>query len=87
VVTLKSGKKLEGVARNRNNYSLQMIDRSGELHLLSMRDVEKLEISPHSPMPADYAKRLSKTELENLLAYLAQQAMRRADPVTGEASR
>ena len=40
-VMLKNGKQIEGVARNRNNYSLQVLDRSGDLHLISMLDVER----------------------------------------------
>src|ERR1044071_3764277 len=37
-VTLKDGKKIDGLARNRNNYSLQVLDRKGDLHLISMLD-------------------------------------------------
>jgi putative heme-binding domain-containing protein len=83
-VTLKSGKKIEGIARNRNNYSLQVIDRSGSLHLISMLDVTQLEISARSPMPEDYGKRLTKQELENLLAFLAGQSVRPFGAVKGD---
>jgi cytochrome c oxidase cbb3-type subunit III len=75
-VTLKSGKRIEGIARNRNNYSLQVIDRSGNLHLIPMLDVTQLEISMRSPMPDDYGKRLNRQELENLFAFLAGQSAR-----------
>jgi cytochrome c oxidase cbb3-type subunit 3 len=76
VVKLKDGKEIQGVARDRNNYSLQILDRSGELHLISMLDVEQLTISTHSLMPEDYAKRLSKQELQDLFAYLSRQSVR-----------
>ena len=38
-VTLETvdGKKISGVARNNSNYSIQMIDREGNLHLLAKR--------------------------------------------------
>lgn len=75
-VTLKSGKKIQGIARNRDNYSLQVIDRGGGLHLISMLDVTQLDISARSPMPADYAKRLTNQELQDLLAFLARQSVR-----------
>jgi cytochrome c oxidase cbb3-type subunit III len=75
-VTLKGGKQVQGIARNRDNYSLQVLDRSGNLHLISMLDVDRLAISAKSPMPGDYALRLGKDELQNLLAYLARQAVR-----------
>jgi cytochrome c oxidase cbb3-type subunit III len=75
-VTLKSGKKIEGIARNRNNYSIQVVDRAGNLHLIQMLDVTQLEISTRSPMPDDFGKRLSKQELEDLMAFLARQSAR-----------
>ncbi len=70
-VVLKNGQTLEGVAKNRSNYSLQLVDTAGKLHLLSMADVKELTLSASTPMPTDYAKRLSREELRNLLAYLA----------------
>jgi putative heme-binding domain-containing protein len=75
-VTLKDGQAVRGIARNRNNYSLQVVDQQGTLHLISMIDVKELAISEKSAMPGDYAKRLSGEELQNLLAYLAQQSVR-----------
>jgi putative heme-binding domain-containing protein len=75
-VELKNGQKLEGVAKNRSNYSLQLVDTKGALHLIQMRDVKKLTISDTTPMPTDFAKRLSRTELRDLLAYLAKQDIR-----------
>jgi hypothetical protein len=47
-----------------------------------MIDVKELAISEKSAMPGDYAKRLSGEELQNLLAYLAQQSVR--PPGTGK---
>ena len=75
-IQLKSGKRIEGLARNRNNYSLQVLDRQGNLHLIPMPDVEQLTISTRSPMPGDYGQRLSKQELQDLFAYLARQSVR-----------
>ncbi len=83
-VTLKSGKRIEGIARNRNNYSVQVIDRSGSLHLISMLDVAQLEVSTQSPMPADYGKRLTRQELQDLLAFLARQSVRPFGAGTGD---
>jgi len=82
-VMLKSGKQIQGVARNRNNYSLQVVDRGGDLHLISMLDVERLDVSARSPMPDDFAKRLSKEELQNLYAFLSRQAVRPAETAGG----
>jgi len=75
-VTLRNGNKIVGIARNRDNYSLQVIDKSGNLHLISMLDVAQLEISSRSAMPEDYATRLTRGELHDLLAFLARQGIR-----------
>ena len=75
-VKLRNGKTIRGVARNRNNYSLQVIDSDGALHLISMSDVAELEIRESSLMPGDYGSRLSAAELENLFAFLARQSVR-----------
>ena len=83
VITLKDGKQIQGVARNRNNYSLQVLDRAGDLHLISMLDVEQLVISARSPMPDDFGRRLSATELQDLFAYLARQTVRPAATTGG----
>ncbi len=75
-ITFADGSVIEGVARNRNNYSLQVIDREGKLHLISMRDVRQIDILDRSPMPGDYGSRLSADELKNLFAFLARQSAR-----------
>jgi cytochrome c oxidase cbb3-type subunit 3 len=75
-VTLNDGQVIEGIARNRSNYSLQIVDKSGSLHLISMKDVKELAVSERSLMPDDYAKRLSPQEMQDLLAFLARQNLR-----------
>jgi cytochrome c oxidase cbb3-type subunit III len=75
-LVLRSGTALAGVARNRTNYSLELQDANGRLHLLSMADVREITLRKGSPMPRDYATRLSKTELDDILAYLSRQSAR-----------
>jgi cytochrome c oxidase cbb3-type subunit III len=75
-VLLKNGQTIDGVAKNRSNYSLQLVDTKGQLHLIAMQDVAKLSVSDTTAMPTDYATRLTKTELRDLLAYLARQDIR-----------
>jgi putative heme-binding domain-containing protein len=75
-VMMKNGKTIKGIARNRSNYSLQVVDSSGTLHLISMTDVQNITASEHSLMPDDYAKRLTREEMRDLLAYLARQTTR-----------
>ncbi|MBM3755188.1 MAG: c-type cytochrome [Acidobacteria bacterium] len=76
-VVMKNGRTLQGVAKNRSNYSVQLIDTKGVLHLIRMNDVKQLTLSASTPMPTDYAKRLSTTELRDLLAYLSAQDVRK----------
>ena len=75
-VVLRSGAALAGVARNRTNYSLELQDAKGTLHLLSMADIREITLRKGSAMPKDYRARLSKTELDDILAYLSRQSAR-----------
>jgi putative heme-binding domain-containing protein len=75
-VVLKNGQTVSGVAKNRSNYSLQLVDTKGILHLIQMSDVKQLTLSESSPMPTGYATRLTREELRDLLAYLAVQDIR-----------
>jgi putative heme-binding domain-containing protein len=75
-VVLKNGKTLRGVARNRTNYSLQLQDAEGNLHLISMVEVSELTLSKGSPMPKDFAKKLTAKQIDDLAAYLSRQSTR-----------
>lgn len=75
-VRLRDGSEVRGVARNRDSYSLQVIEAAGKLHMIGMNEVAALEISEASPMPDDYGERLSPEEFDNLLAFLTRQSLR-----------
>ena len=77
---LKNGKTIRGVARNRTNYSLQLQDADGKLHLLSMHEVSRMSVAKGSLMPKDFGKRLDSQEVDNILAYLSRQSVRPVDP-------
>jgi cytochrome c oxidase cbb3-type subunit III len=75
------GKVLEGIAKNYTNYSLQLLDRKGELHLLDTRQLKEMAIdNSRSPMPGDYGKKLSNAEVENMVAFLSRQSVRDYKP-------
>ena len=80
----KDGRAVTGVARNRTNYSVQILDEQGDLHLLQTREVHELRFSEHSPMPGDYAKRLSPQEITDLVAYLSRRSVRPYEPAKKE---
>jgi cytochrome c oxidase cbb3-type subunit III len=84
-VTLKDGGKITGVAKNNSNYSIQVLDKDGRLHLLDKRDVSEAFFREKSFMPDNYAERLSEKEQNDLLAFLAKQAVRPPDSKKGNA--
>lgn len=70
--TLKSGRAIQGVAKNFNNYSIQMLDHNGKLHLLEQSQIEKLDWKEESIMPAV----TNASDAQNLIAFLASQSSR-----------
>jgi putative heme-binding domain-containing protein len=78
--TLRDGGEIRGVARSSTNYSLGILDARGQLHLLSMDQVQKITYGAKSLMPDDYSRRLTPQEIENLLAFLSRQSINRRNP-------
>ena len=72
-ITLRSGKTIDGVLRNSNNYSLQILTAGGELIMLDASDVR--EIVARKEALAPIAKLTPGAE-ENILAFLARQTVR-----------
>jgi len=64
------GREITGVARSEDTFSLQMVDVSGQLHLLDKAALAEVRHENRSLMPGDYATRLSAGEVQNLLAFL-----------------
>ncbi len=75
-VVTKAGVTLHGIAKNHTNYSLQLEDASGDLHLLETKDLMEVRFATRSLMPDDYDRRLSSSEIDDVLAYLSKQAVR-----------
>ena len=70
VATLSAGRTLEGIARNEDNFSLQLLTPDGTLHLLNKSSLASLTYREQSPMPADYGTKLSSAELDDLVNFL-----------------
>jgi len=70
VATLSAGRTLEGIARNEDNFSLQLLTPDGTLHLLNKSSLANLTYREQSPMPADYGTKLSSAELDDLVNFL-----------------
>lgn len=70
VVILPNNRKLEGIARNEDNFSIQLLAQDGTFHLFNKSELKRFTYLNESPMPANYATRLSSAELEDLVNYL-----------------
>jgi len=70
-VITRDGGRWEGIVRNEDNFSLVLLDTKGVFHLLMKSELAGLERRPHSFMPDDYGSRLSPSELDALVSYLA----------------
>jgi cytochrome c oxidase cbb3-type subunit 3 len=69
-ITLHDGKRLEGIIRNEDNFSVQIQSLDGSFHLLQKSEVGEIARSQQSLMPADYGKTLSPSQLDDLVSYL-----------------
>ncbi len=72
----KGGHRIQGVAKNNSNYSIQILDEAGKLHLLNKSDLQQLDFQSKSLMPDTYKQSLSSQEIQDLVAFLSRQALR-----------
>jgi len=59
-----------GIARNEDNFSLQLQTADGAFHSFVKSDLKSLEHQPRSLMPADYGTSLSPAEIDDIVSYL-----------------
>jgi cytochrome c oxidase cbb3-type subunit 3 len=69
-ITLHDGKRLEGIIRNEDNFSVQVQSLDGSFHLAQKSEVGEITRSQASLMPANYGKTLSPSQLDDLVSYL-----------------
>lgn len=73
-ITTRDGQHVEGLVRNEDNFSLQLLDRDGSFHFFEKGELQSFSYLSRSFMPADYADRLTKTELNDLVSFLMNAA-------------
>lgn len=73
-VEFADSSRLSGLARNEDNFSLQLQTADGTFHLLNKADIRTQKYEGKSPMPADYSATLSKAELGDLVSFLIRAA-------------
>jgi cytochrome c oxidase cbb3-type subunit III len=71
-ITTRSGRELSGIVRNEDNFSLQLQDARGEFYLIAKADAMRISRAPLPEMPADYSKRLTTQEIDDLVIYIAK---------------
>jgi putative heme-binding domain-containing protein len=69
VVTTTGGKSISGIHLNEDEYSVHLREASGNLRSFLKKELKEVKLPRQSLMPA-YGS-LSKTDLENLVAYLS----------------
>lgn len=73
VAVTREGRRLVGIARNEDNFSLQLQTPDGAFHLLTKANLKTLRHEPRSLMPSDYGSKLSGAEIDDLISFLADQ--------------
>ena len=76
ILKTADGTTVEGIAKHSSNYSVEVLDKDGKLHLLHGDAIKQAEFEKKSWMPDDYAQRLSPEEIRDLLAFLSRQSVR-----------
>jgi putative heme-binding domain-containing protein len=74
-VLLRSGGTLEGVLRGATNYSFELQGNDGNLHLLDAGEIREIQLRKEPLMPS-YEGKLTPSEIDGLLAFLAHQTLR-----------
>jgi len=70
-VVTRDGRRLTGVRKNEDTFSLQMIGTDDRIHLFLKKDLKEIIREQKSLMPAYSDQELSKEGLKDLLAYMA----------------
>jgi putative heme-binding domain-containing protein len=70
VVTRNDGQTFTGIARNEDNFSLQLQTKDGGFHFFEKSSLRDLEHRAESLMPSDYATRLNAQEVNDVISYL-----------------
>jgi alcohol dehydrogenase (cytochrome c) len=72
IITVKTrdGREYRGLRRNNDSFSVQILDASGQLRSFEKSPATTITVDTKSIMPADYGKRLTSGEIQNLVAYM-----------------
>lgn len=68
------GEAVKGIARNDDDFSIQILDEQNKLHLYDKSKLRSITYAEHSLMPHDLDKKLTPDEFQDLIAMLSKQA-------------
>ncbi len=69
-VVFRDGRRITGVRKNEDTFSVQLMDEKEELHFLRKKNLKDVVYEKRSLMPAYDERLLSEKDLQDLLAYL-----------------
>jgi cytochrome c oxidase cbb3-type subunit III len=72
-VVTRSGEAVEGIAKNEDGFSIQILDFHDKLHLYDKSELRQIVHGTTSLMPHNYDQALSPGEYQDLVAMLAHQ--------------
>jgi putative heme-binding domain-containing protein len=78
-VITKDGQRLSGIAKNDNNFSLQLLDSHDRLQLFTSDELREVVYKKQSLMPSNYDKTLTAGELQDLVAFLSHQIVHKVE--------
>jgi len=70
-LTFPDGRKVHGVLKNEDSYSLQVMGLDNKLHMIDRQKV-RVTYEEKSVMPTDYDKQLTADEFKSLMAFLTR---------------
>ena len=74
-VLTKSGETVEGIAKNEDAFSIEILDYKGNLHLYDTNELRRIDLGKTSLMPHNYDQVLTSDEYQGLVAMLAKQVV------------
>jgi putative heme-binding domain-containing protein len=74
-ITTADGKVINGVLKNEDSFSLQVLGSDDNLHLFHRDKLKEVFYVPNSLMPSDWDKRLTPVEFQDMMTFLTRQAI------------
>jgi putative heme-binding domain-containing protein len=72
-LTLKNGQSLSGLVLREEGAVIVLADAQGKEQRVSKEQIAEREISPLSPMPANWADQIAEKDFHDMMAYLLEQ--------------